>query len=130
MGRKEKTPIIIFSVFNKQQSAEHNRDVHETVKFSLATKNIGYKELLGHYKGDSELSILVRAEHENLVKDLCKQFKQECYLVSGPERDTSLVYPDGTDQKLGTLQRVSEHEAKSSISFTYDFSDNSFWLAK
>lgn len=130
MGRKENQPIIIFSVFRANETNEHNKDVHETVKVSLQSKNIGFKELMGVYNGVSELSLLVLAHNENAVKDLCAQFKQDCYLYSGPDRNTELVYPDNRRESIGTLQRISEYEAKSLNSFTYDFVDNSFWAAK
>ena len=130
MGRKEQLPIIIFSVFRANETNEYNKDVHETVKVSLQSKNIGFKELMGVYNGVSELSLLVLANHENVVKDLCAQFKQECYLFSGPDRNSELVYPDNRRESIGTLQRISEHEAKTLKSFTYDFTDNSFWACK
>lgn len=127
MGRKEQPSIIIFSVFQYDQTKEHNLDIHETVKISLSAKNIGYKELLNIYKNHSELSLLVRLEHEEIAKYLCKQFNQDCYMVSGPERDTHLVFKDGSKDFTGTLQRVSEQDAKSLDFCLYDFSDNSFW---
>jgi hypothetical protein len=130
MGRKEKTPIIIFTVFKDNETKQHNTDVHETIKVSLQSKNIGFKELMGVYKGSCKMNLLVRAEHENVVLDLCKQFKQEYYIYSGPERNTETVSIDGKKQFLGTLKRINEREAITLDFFTYDFSDHSCWAIK
>lgn len=131
MKNREKIPVIIFSVFRKRETFEYNMDVHATIKNVLLGENISFKELVGLYEGVSEMSLLVHAQHEDYVRNLCKQFDQECYLISNENRDTKLVYLNNTpDMDIGTLMNVSKVEALTSPGYTYDMDTNQYWITK
>lgn len=116
-----KSNILIFSVFQAKHSKALNVDTHAQVLATLKQAGLPVLELQGKYKGNEELSILVDGfEHRATVERLCKTFNQECYLESHNDRATSLVYPDGTRQDVGTLVPVSKQEAEAVGSYSYN----------
>lgn len=132
MGNKyqEKKEIIIFSVFQKDNPEYHNEDIHQTIKNVFDQNNVGYKELIGVYKGQEEKSLLVTAIHEDKVKELCKQFNQECYLYSDSDRNTFLCYPDNKVINIGTLKSTTKDIAITKDSYSYDPEYNMYWIAE
>lgn len=126
-----KPEILIFSVFQKDRSNESNLDNHQCIIQRLSQQGIGYKVLDGVYQGETEKSILVvnSPEMRQTVESVCKQFNQECYLKSDSQRNTSLVYPNGTEAHIGTLKRVSQAEAQKLNGYSVDTTDGSYWAA-
>lgn len=121
--------ILIFSVFHANRDDASNQDNHQCTVNRLTQLGIGHKVLDGVYKNTSEKSILVLSDRIDLVRVLCKQFNQECYLRSDSDRNTYLVYPDGTESHIGTLKRISESDAKRLDAYSIDTTDGSFWAA-
>jgi hypothetical protein len=116
-----KTNILIFSVFQTNTSRELNESRHRDVLARLQRSGVPAIELQGKYNGNEELSILVDGfNHRADVEYFCREFNQECYLESHNDRATSLVFPDGTRQKLGTLVAASKDEAEASGSYPYN----------
>ena len=124
-----KPEILIFSVFQKDRSNESNLDNHQCIIQRLSQLGIGYKVLDGVYQGETEKSILVvdSPEMRQTVESVCKQFNQDCYLKSDSQRNTSLVYQDGTETQIGTLKRVSQDEAQKLDGYSVDPTDGSIW---
>lgn len=127
--RNIKPQILIFSVFQKNRADFENMDNHQCIIQRLSQLDIGFKVLDGVYQGEAEKSILVvdSPEMRRSVESICKQFNQDCYLRSDSERDTYLVYPDGTETQIGTLKRVSQSEAEKMDGYSIDTTDGSFW---
>lgn len=116
-----KNNILIFSVFQKNQTEESNKAAHVQVLQALRDSGIPSMELQGKYNGTPELSILVDGfEYRQTVEKACKAFNQECYLESHNDRATSLVFPDGSRQHIGTLVAASQSEAEASGSYSYN----------
>ena len=125
------TNIMIFSVFQKGVSKELNTSRHNAVLQSLKRSNTPCIELQGKYDGNEELSILVEGfEHRQDVEYFCREYSQECYLESYNDRATSLVYPDGRRQPIGTLTNVSESEAKASIGYSFNPISEQYFITK
>lgn len=131
MGSKylDRKPIIIFSVFRSDAQEFHNEDCHQVIKNVFDDRGINYKELIGFYKGNKEKSLLVFAEHEEKIKELCKQFKQECYLYADSDRDAFLVYPNKTE-KIGRLKSTTKEVAEKHDNYTYDPNYQMYWITE
>jgi len=113
--------ILIFSVFEKNQTAAYNEGMHAEILRMMQDKCIPHLELQGKYSGNNEKSILVEGfERRSMVENLCKLYAQECYLESHSDRQTFLVFPDGTKKAVGKLTNVSKEVAEASDSFSYN----------
>lgn len=126
-----KPRVLIFSVYQAGESQDINEYNHAELLKRLKGSEVEYKELVGSYKGVLENSILVMYTpfNERLVQMLCNQFNQECYLDSGHDRHTELVYPTKRES-IGYLKQVSQSIAESLDAYTYDFSNDSYWICE
>lgn len=123
--------IMIFSVFQKAVSETQNAETHKQVLTAMRDAGLPVIELQGRYDGVNELSILVQGfEYRSTVEKACKTFNQECYLESYNDRATSLVYPDGRRQSIGTLTNVSESEAKAAIGYSFNPISGQYFVTK
>lgn len=123
--------IMIFSVFQKHLHVNVNTHVHNEVLTAMRDAGLPVIELQGRYNGVNELSILVQGfEHRAAVEHACKSFNQECYLESYNDRATSLVYPDGRRESIGTLTNVSESEAKAAIGYSFNPISGQYFVTK
>lgn len=116
--------IIIFSVSHPTNSAKTNEYNTRNTWTLLAERGIEYKRLWGRFAGIVEESILVSAEHERLVCDLCTNYNQECYLVSESDRYSYLRYPS-EDNNLGYLRA---QKTAPNGDYTYDPSTKLYWV--
>ena len=73
--------MIIFSVFNKQYNPDQNEMQHQGVVRFLKRQGIFFRETLGTFDGVEELGFSVCDGDEELVKTLCNQYNQDCYLA-------------------------------------------------
>ncbi len=123
--------ILIFSVFQKGQTWEANRNAHVKAMQFLKTSLIPHMELTGRYDGNDELSILVDGfKYRDVVAMFCKANNQECYLESHNDRATFLVFPDGKVQGIGRLTGVSKEEAMGAIGYSYNPLVDQYFITK
>jgi len=123
------SPIVIFSVFQSVRSDSYNLQSHKSLLNFLEQKGIGFKVLKGFYKGESELSVLVHANHLKTIEKIAIDFFQESILISDSNRLTSLHFlKDGTTENIGTLKKVSQKQALASDCYTFDVSTGHYWL--
>lgn len=126
--RDLKDKIAIFSVYQKEKTERENERAHGVTLNALESIGLGFSEVQGCYKYDdgtieSERSILVVLKDNDALKTvemICGDYNQECYLISEHDRSSYLVYGDhrpNTD--LGTLQSITESQAKELDAFTY-----------
>lgn len=111
-----KTEIIIFSVERKGLTEGRNAEAVLNAAALLEAQEIPFIKALGKYSGTTEQSFVVvrTPNNERAVRGLCRMYNQECYLVSGKDRVSDLVYLDNRPtQTIGVLQRVND-----------DYSDN------
>lgn len=122
--------VLIFSVFRTDVPDSHNRDCHRVLVNNLKRNSIPFKELKGAYKRVEGLSILVKADQIGKVRDICKHFNQDSYLSLDENRVATLVYHNGTVEKLGQLVSVSEKEALSSDNYSFDPQYENYFIVK
>lgn len=123
-----KANILIFSVFDQSRTNNENLDNHSKVIERLNALKISYKVLDGVYYGSKEKSILLHDTQANrsTVEIILKWFNQDCYLESGSDRTSSLVYPDHKEY-LGVLREIDKEMASQLDSYSFDPSSNTYW---
>lgn len=86
---------LVFSVQQKEASASVNAKNHAYTLSLLRSRNIPFIVALGSFEGILEPSIILSASHEELVKQLTKEFNQDCYLFIDANQYCSLHNSNG-----------------------------------
>lgn len=112
---------IIFSVFQSNQSNRVNLSNHKLVKQQLNGSLIA--ECEGHYRGENELSFLVRINGPEIIgkiMTLCKEFNQESYLVIHETTDEAEIIERGTGDVMhyGKWSEIAPVEVKNHDGYT------------
>ena len=121
-----KADFIVFCVGN-------DYIVENAFKAWATHNNIGYKCLIGSYKGLKENAFIVNAKHINDVRQWFED--EESILLLGPlikgKRKATLVYMDGITSKveLGDFNYTSKDYALKQDAWTFDPSTNSYYVA-
>lgn len=130
-----KQPFFILSASDSSLETEVNQDRTTLLRKYLKERNVPFKELLGSYKGTQEHSFLVVDTIENVLQ-YAKRFAQESILAVDSDRQAELVFvpyfhvPYTSEVKLGTFQQVTREEARAQDAWTYDPTENKYWIAK
>jgi len=125
----QKKPVILFSAYQNDLSESTNIINHGKVLDDLDFLKIQPKVLIGCYKGNKELQILVTAKHEGNVLIFCDKYNQECYLKLDEDRNAELIFMnDEESQQLGKLVNVGA--TKPSSDYTYDKESNSYFTVR
>lgn len=91
----------------------------EWLRRSLNKEDLSYKEVLGVYQEQSEVSFLVVTQDLTLMLELAELYNQECLLLSDKNRECSLIYPgDQPPVYVGKWSEVSSIEAINSGNYT------------
>lgn len=123
--------ICIFTSYREDYTVDENQRRFKTFQDILKVNDVSYKVVSGCYKGVSELSVIVDASHETLVKRLCVDFKQDSYLFSDSDRTSFLRYTDDRpDQYIGTLTPTTMEIALRSYGYTYDSMSQTYWVTQ
>lgn len=126
--------ILIFSVYQKTLSEEENLANHVKVMDSLHDLGIEAKLLDGMWEGVPEKSILVDAKYNDLVKALCKNYNQECYLLGVTHMHGMykawFIDPQGEDEDFfeGFLRSVPKDVAEKELGYSYDPSTDTYFI--
>lgn len=130
MNLQPTTLIISAELAGLPFSQNMNRTI--TLKGMLEDLGLGFKEVDGYYKGDSETSLVVPLHDislkDTLVQIMLDKFNQESILELTPNRHAILVSKK-EEISLGKFKAVSELEAKSNYRYTYDSSTGQYWIA-
>ena len=120
--------MIVFSAEKQDLSIYENTQRTSELYDILSTAGISFKELQGKYQGVSETSFIVPASKVGMVKELCHQFEQECYLELGPElkggRAAWFVYSNGRKEYQGQLQGQPN---KPNEDYTFDPTTSTYY---
>lgn len=111
---KQQYPVtLIFSVSQANDTDHNNAESHSGIISYLAEHNIGFKEVMGSYKGVMERSLVVDGKYEDEVLDICKANKQICYLRLDQDRNAEFVNPYKPTKtvKAGVFKAVEHLEA-------------------
>jgi len=123
MRQNSYKPVIIFSVSHPDKTPEVNkRNTHDATS-TLLGMGIDLKQVNGKYKGVTEDSFMVPAEHHATIALFCLKYDQESYLHLNAYRVATLVTVGvtkaaDTKEVIGTFTQVSEDEALSHDSWT------------
>ena len=120
--------ILIFSGESNEADELSNKLRTHNLKAVLRTQNIDFKEIKGFYDGSEETSFIVSAAHEQAISDICNAYYQDCYLKSYSDRTCELIFPDEIQSLHGTLHRTTKESAIKSGAYSFDPSDNSYWI--
>ena len=126
--------LYIISAHTDTANTAERDTAHRRLDTTL--HNIGpTKEVAGHYKGQSERSILVvptidAQEARDAICDLLEAYNQECGLYLDSNRGAYFIYPDGTEEYQGQWQEVSYHVAQQQDGYTRDPATNKFYIIK
>lgn len=81
--RSQYTPYIIFSAH--KEGLEHSQNMQRNIcaTYDLMINDVYYRQVNGTYKGTQEVSYMLHYTPENLelVKKLCVEYEQECFLT-------------------------------------------------
>lgn len=134
-----KTTIIFASAFratNTEIENAHNSIVASQKLVGLVTcpvqTCVGSWKEEGEDKASTELTFVAPVALRNIqaVADLfIKDFNQDAVMAVNPvDMSAHLINKDGLIVEIGTLQTISEEEAKASECYTYW--QGKYWLAK
>lgn len=106
--KQQYEPVIIFSVFQGKNSADNNYTEHQDVQSVLQVKGIKYKEVDGRFNKIYEKALVVNAENETFITEVCKINNQECYLYLDQDRNAYLVNPSTKERNLAGVFKAVE----------------------
>lgn len=126
-----KKPFIIFSVKENGLSDNENRQRHAAYTTALPTAGIGFKSLLGCYKGDCEESFLVLDTPENraFVLDVARRHNQQSILFVDENCLAELLYLNiNTRQPAGKFIAASKSHALQQGNWTFNPETEIFYI--
>lgn len=102
-----------------------NSKVGDALSMKLMTdNNIGFKQVLGSYKGQTENSFVAIVNDDaklNVIIDIADLWSQESILVVDENRKAKLVFMKGLEvQKLGDFRPIDVLEAQNLDNWTLD----------
>jgi len=119
----------IFSVFNKENSHGLNFELHQSMVRQLKSNNIPFKEVIGVYKKEEELSFIVQEKHIKsfsslLLSVIFSQYKQESILLLANDKHglykAQLLFNTGNIENIGYFRQVAKEIALKQDSYTKD----------
>jgi hypothetical protein len=117
-----KKNLMIFSVFNKENSVNANHDLHNSMINQLKNNNKTFKEVYGVYKNQQELSFVVDYNF-NLMYTLLTEYNQESVLLLTNHKHglykATLIYKSKKED-IGYFRQVPKKVAIKQDSYTVD----------
>lgn len=130
---KISTELIIFSVFQSDLSIRENINNHDKIKNKLKKIGIPFKEIEGVYKNSKELSFVTIIKKgisdSKDIKDIAKEFNQECILSLGEIivhglRKATLQYINAeyrtAGKDIGYFRQRAKEIAQKEDCYTFD----------
>lgn len=121
------------SNLSERENQQRTAELHDL----LSQSNLGFKEVLGSWKGTNEstFSIVIptdysgglRDEALGIVKSLMNDFDQDDVLMV--ELDNS-AWSLRTGEYWGVFTSVDRTQAMSSPGYTYDYDNETYWIVK
>lgn len=114
--------VVILSAENSTNTFEGNRQRTTTLEGMLEDIGLPFERATGVYKGQREASFVVIVRDETDI-DILKgfafnNFNQEAVLLQDANQEAHLIFRNGSSERLGRLEQVSEEIAMSQDSFT------------
>ena len=112
-------------------SKEENQVRHKLVKTMLEHANVKYTNIDGVYEGQTEASFAVEWSlgNQDLVFDICRITKQDCFLTVSYLGESSLVYlrEDKRIKLDGFFQEVDRDKALELNNFSRNAETNKYY---
>lgn len=114
--------FTIVSVYRSENKESVNLNNHEDVLEGLRLVNVGFKELIGKYEGETEKSILIVGKKASkLAKMIARKYNQESYLYCDQDRNAELIFTEsGLKENIGKFKQISPAKVADLPSYTYD----------
>jgi hypothetical protein len=116
---------VILSAELSTKDDEYNKQVTKTLHGFLNKNKIPFKELVGHYKGHNESSVLIELSDKfNLrqANDLSQWYDQECLMILDEDRN-AIIYNETdyglTQVPLGKLKAITPKQAQKLDAWSY-----------
>lgn len=112
------------------------QDVRKINAFKCSMNGLGipFKPLIGRYKGQSEISFLAMMDNYNDIEPWLNEEESILHIHNFDSRDrpdaTLLFLKDGRKVELGKMVCVSQEEALTRDSFTYDINYNNYFITE
>ncbi len=120
--RARNPKCIIMSAEYYTESEESNKERTSDLYDLIRDSGMGFKMVVGSYKGVMEQSFLVVYSNDQelaLLNNFAKSFQQESILVLDEDRNASLMYcKDRKIEALGRLREVTKEKARELDAYT------------
>ena len=134
MGKPNKPPFIIFSVFQTTLGELENTNNHLDAAQYLRNAGIKSKQVHGVYTHErhgskvQELSILVCQSALPKVILLAQRYNQESLLIVNADRSAQLRFADGSLLPVGQWQVTTKEGAMREDNYTFDQSTGEYYV--
>ncbi len=122
-NRDQKQSFLILSAELYYKDTEANKNATKDLKELLDSVNLSYKQVLGCYYNNSEVSFIVPMDTklgaEILSKRVMRMFQQASVLYVDSSRNAELWF-NGSTQPLGKFQGVPKRLATQCQNYTQD----------
>lgn len=126
-------PVTIISAELSTLDSEENGQRTAALKVDLikAFGSKSIKQVRGCYKGVKEVAFVVSGDRSKLI-DLADIYNQESILALDTARNAALIFTDimWADEPLGRFQAVPIEEALAAEAYTFDISQNTYYVVK
>lgn len=104
------TSIILFTTYNEIQSESKNQESFIRLKKHLTDSDIAFREVVGVNMNGSEPTLVVDAQYEDLVVEVCTRRSQDYYIHLDMDRNAYYVDPNtGQRRKVGVFKGVASN---------------------
>ena len=135
-NNEKRSKVVVLSGFNAFTSKSGNMRNHGELKAALKRASLSFKEVVGMYKGEGELSLVVpytTTEELIILRALANEYLQESILLLEPSinglRTATLDFLNGTTQAIGYLRAVDAEVAYKFDAYTHDFNTGEYYVA-
>ena len=131
--------FLIFSVYTgtSENNNEDNEYKSGQVSQALNSLGISYTSIFGMYRGEPEESFLIHNDFRSVANKIMAKYEQTCILRLGyqinfkGDRDATMIYHDGTEDKIGVFTCVPEAEAKADeLGYSYRQDIDAYFIIK
>lgn len=127
--------LVFISAERANLSDLENHDRTQSLANELIDRGLDYKMVQGCWQNQTEATFAVRVQFaDDLLRlvELAKMYNQDAILLRNVRSECFLI--GSSDQfwreKIGTMVRVSEAEAKRLEGWTLDYATGQYWAVK
>ena len=85
----------------------------------------------GVYQGQHELSYIIEVDGNlHVIQELANKHNQECILYLDNQREAYLIFPDNSEEYIGSFKSASESYAKEQDNYTYNPQTDTYYIVE